>query len=123
MKSIRAALFSSLLIILQSFSGPVYANSTRIFELPADTWARPRSGAALPQMEPVRLAVDYWSSLDRAVLKLSYPGEDSGELWAAELRDWLISLGIPAQAITLAPGLQTTAELRILVGLPEDVGL
>ena len=123
MKLSRAVLFCSMLVLLPSFSWSAYASSTRIFELPADTWARPRSGAALPQMEPVRLAVDYWGSLDRAVFKLSYPGEDSGELWAAELRDWLISLGIPSRAIALAPGLQTTAGLRILVGLPEDVGL
>ena len=123
MKLSRAAQFCSTLGLLLSLSFPVNANSTRIFELSADTWARPRSGAALPQMEPVRLAVDYWSGLDSAVLKLSYPGEDSGELWAAELRDWLISLGIPSHAILLAPGLQTTAEIRILVGLPGEVGL
>jgi hypothetical protein len=112
-------MISALLLL----AAPVLADSARIFALSADSWARPRSGSTLPQMIPVRSAVEYWSSLDRAVIKLSYPGEDSGELWASELQDWLVTLGIPSDVIHLAPGLQTTAELRILVGYPEDVDL
>jgi hypothetical protein len=74
-------------------------------------------------MEPVRLAVSYWESLDDAAMLLSYPGEDSGELWAAELKDWLISLGVPSDYIYLSPGLQSGGELRILVGHPQEMEL
>jgi hypothetical protein len=45
-----------------------------------------------------------------------YPGEDSGELWAAELRDWLISLGVPSDYIRLVAGTQAADEIRLLVG-------
>ena len=69
----------------------------------------------------MRLAVNYWESLNGAAILLSHPGEDSGELWAAELRDWLISLGIPSDHIQLSPGLQSSAELRILVGDPLEL--
>ena len=100
---------------------PAQANSVRIFSLSADLWARPRAGAELPRMEPVRLAVGYWESLERGALMLSYPGEDSGELWAAELKDWLVSLGVPSDYIYLSPGLQSTGELRILVGYPQEL--
>ena len=72
-------------------------------------------------MEPVRLAVSYWDSLDNAAIMLSYPGEDSGELWAAELKDWLITLGIPSDYIYLTPGLQNSAEIRILVGYTQEL--
>ncbi len=102
---------------------PVQASSVRIFSLSADNWARPRSGAVLPQMEPLRLAVSYWNSLDDAGFMLSYPGEDSGELWAAELEDWLISLGIPSDYIYLSPGLQSSGEIRILVGQTQELEL
>ncbi len=99
----------------------VDAAGVRIFELSADDWARPRSGAVVAQMEPVRLAVSYWQSTPRAAIMLSYPGEDAGELWASELRDWMVSLGLPSDAILLAPGLQSADRLRLLVGAREEL--
>mgnify|MGYP006928229659 CR=1 FL=1 len=94
----------------------VLANSVRIFTLSADEWARPRSGAVIPRMESIKLAMIYWESGANAAMLLNYPGEDSGELWASELKDWLISLGIPSDAILLSPGIQAKDEIRILVG-------
>jgi hypothetical protein len=122
MKS-RPLLYRGLILILMLACFPLQANSVRIFNLSADNWARPRTGAVLPQMEPLRLAVSYWDSLDDAGLMLSYPGEDSGELWAAELKDWLVSLGIPSDVIYLSPGLQSSSEIRILVGPTQELEL
>jgi hypothetical protein len=122
MKS-RQLFYHGLILILTLASFPLQASSVRIFSLSADNWARPRSGEVLPQMEPLRLAVSYWASLDDAGLMLSYPGEDSGELWAAELKDWLISLGIPSDYIYLSPGLKSNGELRILVGHTQELEL
>ena len=110
-----------LLLLLLAVPGLGRAETARIFELSADDWARPRSGAVVAQMEPVRLAVSYWDSTPRAAIMLSYPGEDSGELWASELRDWMISLGVPSDAILLAPGLQSGDRLRLLVGAREEL--
>lgn len=112
-----------LILILLLTCLPLQANSLRIFNLSAESWARPRTGEVLPQMEPLRLAVSYWDSLQGAGLMLSYPGEDSGELWAAELKDWLISLGVPSDVIYLSPGLHASGELRILVGLTQELEL
>lgn len=92
------------------------ANNARIYNLSADLWSRPRSGGIIPQIEPVRLAVTYWESVSDAVLLLSYPGEDSGEIWAAELKDWLVSLGVPSDNIVLSPGLHAEDEIQIMVG-------
>ncbi len=103
------------------FSAALQANSVRIFSLSADAWARPRAGEVLPGMEPVRLAVSYWETGTDAAILLSYPGDDSGELWAAELKDWLISLGIPSDYIILSPGLQAEDELRLLVGNRQEL--
>jgi len=124
MKSLSTAIripelaLTLLLALLPQWAG---ASGARIFELSADDWARPRSGAVVAQMEPVRLAVSYWDSTPRAAIMLSYPGEDSGELWASELRDWMISLGVPSDAILLAPGLQSNDRLRLLVGAREEL--
>ena len=117
-----AKLLSVLLVVFSvQLTDPASANSIRNFNLTAELWARPRSGAVIPQMEPLKLAVSYWATGSDAMIMLSYPGEDSGEIWAAELKDWLISLGIPSEFILLSPGFQVEDEIRILVGSRQEL--
>lgn len=92
------------------------ADAARIFVVSADDWARPRSGDVIAEFYALRAAVSYWDRLDKALIVVRYPGEDSGELWAAELRDWLISLGVPSDSIRLVAGTQAADEIRLLVG-------
>ena len=98
-------------------------NTVRIFILSADEWARPRSGDVIPELAPVRAAVSYWNRGADAILVIRHPGEDSGELWAAELRDWLISLGVPSDYIRLLPGTQEADEITIVVGNRDELEL
>ena len=111
-RRISSALVGGLLI----YAALAAANSSRIFILSADEWARPRSGEVIIEFEPVRAAIGYWDKVDNSIILLRYPGEDSGELWAAELRDWLISLGVPSDSIRLIPGTQAADEIRLIVG-------
>ena len=111
-REISSALIGGLLIC----AGLAAANSSRIFILSADEWARPRSGEVIIEFESVRAAISYWDKVDNSIILLRYPGEDSGELWAAELRDWLISLGVPSDSIRLVPGTQAADEIRLIVG-------
>jgi len=115
--SLKPIFFTGLLLATLT----VDANTVRIFSLSADAWARPRAGKILPQLEAVRQAVTYWETGTDAAIMLSYPGEDSGEIWAAELKDWLVSLGIPSDYIILAPGLQTLDQINILVGNRQEL--
>ena len=114
---------SIMISLLLALTAPalVQANTVRIYSLTADDWARPRAGGMIPQLEPVRLAVAYWESGSDALILLSHPGEDSGELWASELKDWLISLGVPADYIRLSPGLQVEDEIQIMVGKRQEL--
>ena len=117
-------LISSLLLAAMLFStSPVSANSIRIFTLSADEWAQPRSGSVLAEFSSVRSAVNYWAKGSDAAMIIRYPGEDSGELWAVELRDWLISLGIPADYINLVPGTQQADEIKLVVGNRNELKL
>jgi len=102
-------------LVLTAASGAA-ANTVRIFTLSADEWARPRSGDVIPELASVRSAVSYWGRGTDSLLLIRHPGEDSGELWAAELRDWLISLGVPSDYIRLIPGTQEADEIKIVVG-------
>lgn len=114
-------LASVLAMLLMMSVDALAASSVRIFTLSADDWARPRSAAVIPQMQSVKLAVDYWDTIPDGRIRLSHPGEDSGEIWAAELRDWLISLGVPSDYIELSPGSQAQDEVRLLVGQAQEL--
>lgn len=112
---------SILLAVLMVFALPLKAGSSRIFTLSADEWARPRSGSVVAEFGALRAAKSYWEKELDAVILIRYPGEDTGEIWASELRDWLISLGIPSDYITLVPGSQAADEIRLIVGDREDI--
>ena len=113
----KSILFAAILAI----SLPLSANSLRIFNLSADEWARPRTGSVIAEFGVLRAAMLYWEKGSDSVVLIRYPGEDSGEIWASELRDWLISLGIPSDYIMLVSGSQAPDELKIIVGNREDI--
>ena len=109
-----------LILVLGLYASILQANSLRIFTISADDWAQPRSGVVIAEFEAVRAAVDYWEKgFDHSIL-IRYPGGDSGEIWASELRDWLVSLGIPMDYINLVPGSQSAGEVRLIVGKRSD---
>ena len=105
-----------LLLLLFSLSLPLAANSLRIFTLSADEWARPRTGEVIPEFDALRAAVSYWDKGTNYAVLIRYPGEDSGEIWASELRDWFISLGIPSEYLLLVSGSRDAEEVTIIVG-------
>lgn len=109
------------LALLLALSCSAGASSARIFNLSADEWARPRSGEVIPSLAPVRAAVSYWNRGSDAIVVIRHPGEDSGELWAAELRDWLITLGVPSDYIRLRAGTQAADEISLVVGSREEL--
>ena len=105
-----------LSLLLFSLSLPLAANSLRIFTLSADEWARPRTGEVIPEFDALRAAVSYWDKGTNYAVLIRYPGEDSGEIWASELRDWFISLGIPSDYLLLVSGSRDAEEVTIIVG-------
>jgi len=75
------------------------------WRLEAASWDRPRDAAYVASLAPVRAAVRAWEAAGPgAMLVLRYPGGEAGLLWASELRDWLVALGVEPEAVVLAPG-------------------
>ena len=109
------------LIFLLVMSTPLFANSLRIFTLNADDWEQPRSGTVITQFDAVRAAINYWEKGANLAILIRYPGEDSGEIWATELRDWMISLGIPSDYMRLVPGSPAADEIKLLVGQRDEL--
>ena len=114
-------LISSACIVGLLLCAQAVASTARIYTLSADEWARPRSGDVIAEFSALRAAVYYWDKSENAIMVVRYPGEDSGELWAAELRDWLISLGVPSDYIRLVAGTQDADEIRVVVGNRDEL--
>ena len=53
-------------------------------------------------------------------VEIRYPGGESGMLWAEELRDWLVSLGIPLNRIQTLSGSAVADRLLINLRPPEN---
>lgn len=70
----------------------------------ADDWARPRTGEAVVALPAPRAAVRAWHHAHDASLVIAHPGGERGSLWGAEVRDWLVALGVEPSRILLRPG-------------------
>lgn len=92
-------------------AAPAWAESA--WRLDAADWARPRSGASLVGMAPLPAVVRAWSASDGTDIAIVHTGGEEGELWARELRDWLIALGVPGNRVRLAVGRTEPASLRL----------
>lgn len=91
--------------LLAAFAVPALAGAAthaagpRNYTITAEMWMQPRSGAAVAAMPPVRAAVRDWMRHPGAKLLILHSGDEIGSLWASELQDWLVSLGIPSADI------------------------
>ena len=47
---------------------------------------------------------------------LAHAGGAEGSAWAAEVRDWLVTLGVPGSSIRMEPGVTEAGLMRIRVG-------
>ncbi len=71
--------------------------------LSAAEWAVPRQAETILAMPPVAAAVRALLAEPRAELNILHPAGEEGGLWAAELRAWLLALGVEAQRIHVQP--------------------
>lgn len=93
-----------LLLAMVFCAFPATAALADSWTLDETAWARPRNGRAIVSMAPLPQVVRAWSRRGNADLVVRYAGGESGELWAAELDDWLVALGVPGSAIRTVPG-------------------
>lgn len=89
-----AALLLSPAIFADAASAPPDA-----YTITADQWAKPRSGSSLLQLQPVRDVVQAWQAAPQLHIVIRHAASDAGNLWAGELSDWLVALGVPADHV------------------------
>lgn len=67
----------------------------------AEEWSRPRSAAMVVALPGVRECVARWQQDPRQRLVIVHAAGEEGALWANELRDWLVALGVPGARLQL----------------------
>lgn len=92
-----------LIVLILAVMFPIHASEQK-WILSADEWARPRDGKSLTSMAALKQSVQAWGEESNLKLVIHYPGGEEGILWAKELQDWLIALGIPSPHIQTIPG-------------------
>lgn len=102
-RSIRVRLFALVLCVgAAALSAPTAAAATGPeCAVSAEEWSRPRSAAMVVALPGVRACVARWQQDPRQRLVLVHAASEEGALWANELRDWLIALGVPGAQLTL----------------------
>lgn len=81
----------------------------------AEEWARPRSGYSLSQMAPLRATINSMNENEDSLLILRYPGGEEGALWVSELKDWLVSLGVPSSRIKSRAGQSNDETITLML--------
>lgn len=111
LRAMSKLLFSVALLL----STTVWAAPADEWTVTAEEWLRPRDGARVLGFDALAAAVQAWEKRPGAAITVRYPGGDEGLLWAVELRDWLVALGVPSNAIQTAPGNRRVDALSISV--------
>lgn len=104
-----------LVLFAIGFSSPLQARLAVDNVLMAEQWERSRSGQALVQLTVINTTVNRWASRPHQKIELHYPGGEEGELWVGELRDWLVSMGVPSKDIAVIAGSGIEDVIRLLV--------
>ncbi len=107
-----------MIALLWLLAGTAAAQEAGRWSISADEWASPRSGLRVATMQPVRDAVQGLLQAEGARLVIRYPGGEMGSLWADELRDWLIALGVESERVITQPGSETEDAVDLIVEQP-----
>jgi hypothetical protein len=75
-------------------------SSDRI-RLTREMWSSPRSGFYVTRLDALNPLIRRFNAQAGSGIVIRYARGDEGGLWAAELRAWLVALGIPSASITL----------------------
>ncbi len=107
---LRYALFMGIFL-----SGSVSAQE--VYSISAAEWSQPRNGERVLALPAMELLLQQWQQGSIGEIELLYPGGESGLLWAKELQDWLVALGIPSTQIQIRIGSQAAdiLQMKILI--------
>ena len=93
----------------------------RFYQVTAAEWARPRQGDLLVTYPGLKDAIQEWNQSNAGRIQIRYPGGEEGVLWAEELRDWLVALGVPSTQSETVPGSRDADSVDLVFIVREDM--
>ena len=79
-------------------------NTATQWKLYAEQWELTRSGESIMSLPVLKEVTAAWLQEQHKIIEIQYPGGEEGEFWVQELKDWLVSLGIPSGQMLSVPG-------------------
>lgn len=109
----------SIFLLLLAVTLPAAARE-RTYALGLELWVRPREGAELVRFPELAGAVRDWAGHPGARIQIRFPGGEEGDLWASELCDWLVALGVPSSALETQAGSSQGDRIELIVVSQEE---
>lgn len=92
------------------------AQAEQQFVLSEAEWSRPRSASVVKSYPATQQLVQAWLKAPaQQSIELRYPGGEEGSLWAQEIKDWLVSMGIPSSKLQTYPGHPRQGEVALVL--------
>ncbi|GEM_PF-909081 len=91
----------------------VFPAAAESYSIDQAAWQQPRSAVMVKSLPAVKAAVQELLGQPGARLSILHEADEEGALWGAELRDWLVSLGVPPGNMMLGTAEVAPAALRL----------
>jgi len=105
-----------LLVVSLLLTACVVAQAEQQYVLTEAEWSRPRSARVVKNYPAVQQLVQAWlQKPEKQSIELRYPGGEEGSLWAEEIKDWLVAMGIPSSKLETYPGHPQQGEVALVV--------
>jgi len=105
----------ALAMFLGSLSIPPVSAGTSI-SISAEQWARVQSAAdfmAIPGLKALVDSIADNQNRNKRVLEIHYAGGENGQLWAQQVRNRLVGLGLDSSGIEMLQGGAVAGQLQI----------
>ena len=84
-------------------------------QLDRTQWPEQRNSSSVLALTQINAILSQFDEAKLHRVTIRYPGGDLGNAWALEVRDWLVALGMPSDAVILEPGSGGSDQLILLL--------
>jgi len=84
-------------------------------QLDPEHWPAQPTAPALLALNPVRQVLLHFESTPTCRISIRYGAGDGGKYWARDLRNWLVSFGVPLSDITVEPAAGPLEGLQLVL--------
>ena len=84
-------------------------------QLDREQWPAQPTAPALLALNPVQQVLSHFESTPTCRITIRYAAGDAGKSWARDLRNWLVSFGVPLSDIKVEPAAGSLEGLQLVL--------